>query len=434
MNSKKTLTRRGFLKGAAGAAAAPLLFQACATTRHGRSYPGPNDLINVAAIGVGWQGTGNMENFLRDQNCRVIAVCDIDAHHLLNAQGIVNRAYENQDCKAYKNFEEMFAREDIDAVSIALPDHWHAIPAIAAANKGYDVFGEKPIAHSWAEGRAMVDAIERNGCIWQTGSWQRSVENFHHACELVRNGYIGKVRRVEVGLHDGYSDYAKTADQTAFVPPPAHLDYDRWLGPAQVAPYCPARTHKNWRWIMAYGGGRIMDWCGHHCDIAQWGLGTDHTGPVSAEGTGEFNDPHPLYDAPTHYDVDCIYADGTVMNVSSKNLSGTKWIGEDGWIYVDRSETQASNPALLEHTIADSEIRLYHSRNHFANFLECIRTRRETITPAETAHRSATIGHLCNAAIYTGRKVHWNPETERVIGDAEASAMMYPEYRKPWVL
>lgn len=432
--TKKTITRRGFLKGAAAATAAPLLLPACATTRHGRRYPGPNDRINVAVVGAGWQGTSNMEGFLQNKDCRVIAVCDIDAHHLRGARDIVNRTYENQDCQAYRFFEEMYAREDIDAVSIALPDHWHAIPAIAAAERGFDIYGEKPLAHSWAEGRAIVDAVEKNKCIWQTGSWQRSVENFHHACELVRNGYIGKVHRVEIGLHDGYSDYAKTRELTEFTPPPPHLDYNRWLGPAQVAPYCPARTHKNWRWIMAYGGGRILDWCGHHCDIAQWGLGFDHTGPISAEGTGEFNDPHPLWDAPTHYDVDCVYADGLVMNVSSGNRSGTKWIGEDGWIYVDRSETEASNPKLLEHRIGDHEIRLYKSRNHIANFLECIRTRQQTITPAETAHRSATIGHLCNAAIYTGRKVNWNPVTERVIGNREASAMMYPVYRAPWKL
>ncbi|HRD51386.1 MAG TPA: Gfo/Idh/MocA family oxidoreductase [Flavobacteriales bacterium] len=233
MSSRKNLSRRGFLKGAAAAATAPLFLPACATTR--RSHPGANDIINVVAVGVGWQGTSNLEGFLGNNTCRVIAVCDIDAQHLAATQAMVNKAYGNQDCKTYHRFEELYDREDIDAVSIALPDHWHAIPAIAAAKKGFDIYGEKPLAHSWAEGRAIVDAVDKNNCIWQTGSWQRSVDNFRHGCELVRNGYIGKITRVEVGLYDGYSDYAKTGDQTAFVQPPAHLDYDRWLGPAQVA-------------------------------------------------------------------------------------------------------------------------------------------------------------------------------------------------------
>ncbi len=434
MSMKKTFTRRGFLKGAATAAAAPILLPACTTTRNARMYPGPNDIINVAALGVGWQGTNNLEGFLKDKNCRVIAVCDVDQEHLANSQKMINATYENQDCKTYNNFEEMYDREPIDAVSIALPDHWHAIPAIAAAEKGFDMYGEKPFSHSWAEGRAMVDAIEKNNCIWQTGSWQRSVENFHHTSELVINGHIGKVHRVEVGLHDGYSDYADTGNLTAFGPPPAILDYDRWLGPAEVAPYCPARVHKNWRWIMAYGGGRIMDWCGHHVDIAHWGLGFDRTGPVSAEGTGVIPDIHSLWDAPTEYDVNCIYANGTVINVSSKNAGGTKWIGENGWIYVNRGTTEASDPKILEHVTGDNEIHLYKSKNHISNFLECIRSREETITPAEVAHRSASVGHLCNAAIYTGRKVNWDPDAEVVIGDEEASAMMFPTYRKPWTL
>ncbi|MCF6286607.1 MAG: gfo/Idh/MocA family oxidoreductase, partial [Candidatus Hydrogenedentes bacterium] len=243
-----------------------------------------------------------------------------------------------------------------------------------------------------------------------------------------------KVHRVEVGLHDGYSDYAKTGHLTAFGPPPAYLDYDRWLGPAPVAPYCAARVHKNWRWNMAYGGGRIMDWCGHHCDIAHWGLGLDRTGPISAEGTGVIPDRKGIWNSPTEYDVDCTYADGMVMNVSSKHPGGLKWIGDEGWIYVTRGKTEASDPKILEHVVGDDETRLYYSRNHIANFLECIRSREETITPAEVAHRSASVGHLCNAAIYSEQKVNWDPDAEVVSDNQVASDMMYPDYRKPWTL
>lgn len=427
------MNRRTFLKTTA-AVVGPMILAGCATTRKGERRPPPSERVVMGAIGLGWQGPDNLGRFLGRKDVQVIALCDVDQNHLAAVKATVDRTYENTDCATYSRFEELLARSDLDAVSIALPDHWHAIPAIAAAEAGLDIYGEKPLSHTLAEGRAMVKAVERNQRIWQTGSWQRSVRDFHRAAELVRNGRIGKVKYCEVGLGGGYEDYAGTKDKTAYGPPPPELDYDRWLGPAPMHPYCPARVHKNWRWVMAYGGGRIMDWTGHHLDIAHWGLGLDRTGPVLLEGTGVIPEPGGVWDAPPEYDCTATYEDGVVIRISDKYPMGAKWFGETGWIFVDRGTLEAEPKSVLKEVIGDNEIRLYQSRDHFGNFIECVKSRNETISPAEIAHRSASVGHLCNIALYTGRKIRWNPKTEEILDDPAATAMLSPTYREPWTL
>ena len=217
-----------------------------------------------------------------------------------DARDIVNRTYGNRDCAVHHDFRELCRRRDIDAVSIAVPDHWHALLSISFARAGFDIYGEKPLSHTFAEGRAICEAVRRYGRVWQTGSWQRSVANFHRAAELVRNGRIGKVLRVEVGLPEGHYDFAGTFGQEALVPAPPELDYDFWVGPAPFVPYCKARVHMNWRWNMDFGGGQLMDWVGHHVDIAHWGLGFDETGPVEIEGVGEFP-TRGIYNSPSRY-------------------------------------------------------------------------------------------------------------------------------------
>lgn len=427
----KVINRRSFLKRASLAAAGPLVLAGCATgSKRGRA---PSDKIAIGAIGLGWQGPDNLGQFLMNDDVQVVALCDVDRNHLMDVKDLVDRKYGNQDCAVYAHFEELLARKDLDAVSIALPDHWHAIPAIAALDAGLDVYGEKPLSHTLVEGRAMCGAVKRNKRIWQTGSWQRSVANFHRAAELVRNGRIGKVKYAEVGLGKGHADYAKTQGQTAFGPPPPELEYARWLGPAPEAPYCPARVHKNWRWIMDYGGGTLLDWVGHHLDIAHWGLGLDRTGPVSVEGTGVIPNEG-LWNAPTEYDCTCTYADGLTIRIGSQFPGGTKWVGDKGWLFVTRGEIEAEPKSILDEKIGENEIQLYKSKNHVKNFIECIRTRKETIAPAETAHRSATVGHLCNIAIYTGRKIRWDPDKEMIAEDPGATAMLSPQYRAPWTL
>lgn len=426
---KMTLTRRSFLKSATIAGSAVLA--GCATTR-GKRTPA-NDRVVMAGIGMGWMGLANLDEFLKRKDVQVVAVCDVDKNHLAEGQNMVNTAYGNKDCVTYEKFEDLFARKDLDAVMIALPDHWHAIPAIAAANAGLDVYGEKPLSHSLMEGRAMCDAIKKNKRIWQTGSWQRSVKDFRRAAELVRNGRLGKVKYVEVGLGGGHTDYTKLGDQTTPCAPPAELNWDRWQGPAATREYCPAIVHKNWRWVMAYGGGTLMDWVGHHLDIAHWGLGLDHTGPVSVDGTGVIPTTG-VWDSPPEYDCTCTYADGLVIKISNKYPMGCKWVGDKGWLFVTRGEIQADPISIRKEKIGDNETRLYASDDHYENFIECVKSRKETITPCETAHRSASVGHLCNIAIYTGRKIKWDPEKEKIVGDDEASKMLYPNYRAPWKL
>jgi predicted dehydrogenase len=430
--------RRDFLKtipaAIAGVAGFPTIVQASALGKSGSAAP--SNRIVMAGIGFGMMGIPNMQAFMEKDEVQWIAVCDIDKVHLKQAQDLVNEHYGNNACATYHDFRELYARKDLDAVSIAVPDHWHAILSISAARAGLDIYGEKPLTHSLVEGRALCDAMRRYGRVWQTGSWQRSVANFHQACELVRNGRIGKILRVEVGLPEGHYDFARTFGQWNIESPPAELDYDFWIGPAPYIPYCKARVHMNWRWNMDFGGGQLMDWIGHHLDIAHWGLGFDYAGPVEIQGRGEFPTSG-IYNSAMRYWVEAKYADGTPIILAGgypEIQGGTKWIGEYGWIWVDRGgfETQPAN--LASEVIGPNEIRLYKSRDHYQNFLDCVRSRALTITPSEVAHRSASVGHLGVIAIETGRKIRWDPATETIIGDPEATRLLSRAYRKPWQL
>lgn len=433
MSLQQRLSRRGFLQRAAAAGAIlgfPAIIPAAARGADGR--PAPSNRITVGAIGVGGQGNGNLGGFLGDPRCQVVAVNDVDQNHRERTQRRVHEVYNNQDCAAYADFRDLVARDDIDVISLATPDHWHAIPAIMAARNGKDIYGEKPFSHDLREGRAMVDAVQQYGRIWQTGSWQRSTGDFRFACELVRNGRIGKVHTVEVGLPTGGG-----GGTAPFSDPPPHLDYDFWCGPAPWAPYSSDRTHWNWRWQMDYGGGQLMDWIGHHGDIAQWGLGTDTTGPV------EFTPMHAefpqtgIWDAATRYRIECTYANGVkliVQNAEGPHRMGAKWIGSDGWVWVDRGGFDTEPKSLMREQIGADELQLYRSTNHIGNFIDCVLSRRPTITPAEVAHRSASVGQLCVIAITLGRKLRWNPDTEEILDDPAASALLGRAKREPWCM
>jgi predicted dehydrogenase len=434
----KKMNRRQFLKRlsvtAVGAAGFPSIVPASVLGKSGA--PVPSNRIVMAGIGFGMMGIPNMRSFLEKDEVQWVAVCDVDENNLMQARDIVNEKYGNKSCAVCHDFRELFQRRDIDAVSIALPDHWHAIPVIAAAQAGFDIYGEKPLSHDLMEGRAMCNAVKRYNRIWQTGSWQRSVANFHRACELVRNGRIGKILKVEVGLPSGHTDFGRTAGQEAIESPPSSLDYDFWIGPAPYAPYCPARVHKNWRWIMDLGGGQLMDWVGHHVDIAHWGLDFDTTGPVEIEGYGEFP-RRGLWNSPTRYYLKAKYADGTPMIIAGGHReirSGTKWIGEFGWVWVDRGGLEAQPAHILNDFIGPDETRLTKSRDHYQNFLDCVKSRRQTIAPIEVAHRSASVGHLGVIAMELGRKIRFNPETETITDDPVATRLLSRAYRSPWQL
>jgi predicted dehydrogenase len=391
----------------------------------------------MGCIGVGNMGTSNMKAFLEKPEVQIVAVCDVDATRLEDARSAVNRKYNTKGCAAYGDFRELIARNDIDAVSIAAPDHWHALIAVAAVREGLDVYGEKPLGYSIVEGRAIVDAVHRYGAVWQTGSWQRSVRNFRHACELVRNGRIGKVHTVRVGLPDAYS--INDNGGYAIAPPPKALDYDFWLGPAPRAPYCPNRCHWNFRWISDYAGGQLTDWAGHHCDIAQWGMGTELGSPVEVEGVAGYpRATDGLFDTPTGYRFVCTYAEGFTMIVADRKQQpkgmGVQFEGTDGWIWVDRDGMDASPASLLTSVIGPNEIHLYRSDDHHQNFLDCVRSRETTITPAAVAHHSIMIGHLGMIAMKLGRKVRWDNTAERFLNDAEADRLLSRPMRSPWHL
>lgn len=395
----------------------------------------PNETVTVACIGAGWQGMNNVHSFLDLPAARVVAVCDLEPAHREKARLTVNAKYGNSDCRSTPHYEELLADPRIDAVALSLPDHWHGLAGVHAARAGKDIYGEKPLAHNYAEGQAIRDAVRRHQCIWQTGSWQRSLPQFRHACELVRNGRLGEVRRVEVGLPGGYNDFAGTMTQDTPCPPPPDFDYDRWLGPAPAAPYVPARLHKNWRYHLDYGGGLLLDWIGHHVDIAHWGLGLDDTGPVEVRGTGTFPGSCRAWNAPAMYRVEARYASGLTMMIEgdeTKIRRGTRWIGERGWIYVDRNAFEAEPHSLLTEKLRPSEIRLPVSPGHHQQFLDCVRTRAATLTPPDVALRSATPGYLGLISILLNRTVRWDPAAEQILDDPVAARLLSRPMRAPY--
>ena len=433
MPDKRPLNRREFIQSATVAGVGASLFTIVPASALGRDNkrPAPSNRITLGCIGVGGQGNSNLGAFLNEPDCHVIAVCDVDKNHARDTKKRVDGHYANTDCTEYADFREVIARKDIDAISLCTPDHWHAVPAVLAASSGKDIFGEKPISHCLMEGRAMADAVKKHGRIWQTGSWQRSVENFRQGCELVRNGRIGKVVRIEVGLPTG-----SPCGPVQFKDPPPELDYNFWVGPSRMLPYCDQRTHWNWRWQLDYGGGQLMDWIGHHGDIAHWGMGWDNTGPVEVEGTGQYPDTG-IWDAATTYYFVAKYRGGVEMHVANGGnkgvRSGTKWIGADGrWVWVDRGGFDANPKSLLTEVIGPDEIQLFRSPGHHRNFLDCVKSRQTTIAPAETAHRSASIGHLGQTAMLVGRKIRWNPDTETILDDPGATRLLTTPMRAPW--
>ena len=458
----RNFSRRQFLKAAGAAVVLPAILPGCVTGRGGKTPP--SGKITMGVIGWGMQGPANTRNFLAEEDCRVVAVCDLDKNHLRAGVDTVNENYQNKDCAAHHDYRELLARPDLDAVMIAIPDHWHALVATEAARRGLDIYGEKPLARTIAEQQAIVRAVEKHGVIWQTGSWQRSQPTFHKAAEIVRNGLIGDVTRVEVGLPSGFIDFAHDAAELqaklsalpggntdlslvrpgtpawdlAVSPPPAELDYEAWIGPSRMEPYIKQRVHMNWRWNYNLGAGQLLDWVGHHCDIAHWGLDFDRSGPSEIEGHGEFPAPDALWNTCTKYRIELKYPRNITFIIAGGHpdiRSGTKWIGAKGWVWVDRGGFDASNPDWKKgRNLPEAlrKVKLYESPGHWRNFLDCVKSRRPTIAPVQTAHHSAIPGHLGLISMLTGRKIRWSVKHERIEGDAEATQLMSRTYREPW--
>ncbi|MBM3883713.1 MAG: Gfo/Idh/MocA family oxidoreductase [Verrucomicrobia bacterium] len=346
----------------------------------------------------------------------------------------INQSYGDQGCTQEADFRDLIARKDLDVLCIALPDHWHSIAAIRAVRAGKDIYGEKPLALTIREGRIMADAVHGSSCVWQTGTQSRSDARIRFACQLVRNQRIGKLQRVEVGLPAG----PRTGPQPP-MPVPEGFDYELWLGPAPWSPYTEKRCHWNFRWILDYSGGQLTDQGAHSIDVAQWGAGTEESGPVEVEATGEFpNDG--LWDAAVTYRVECRFANGVTMGIGTPThyRGGVRWIGDAGWVHLAGGNLEAHPQHLLWEQFGPGEIQLYESaggrQGHRRNFLDCVKTRARPASTIEVAHRSITLAHLGNIAMQLGRKLRWDPVAEQVLGDPNANRMLWRPMRAPWGL
>jgi len=433
MSEKRNIGRRNFLKRASLTAfGAPYIVPSSVFGANA-----PNNRLTLGCIGVGGMGTHDMQKFLDRSDVQVTAVCDVDTLHRLKAKEIVEKTYAGKQrsgnyrgCDHYNDFRDIIDRKDIDLVLIATPDHWHAIPAITASNAGKDIYCEKPVSLTIQQGRAMCDAVRRNGTIWQTGSWQRSVDQFRTACELVRNGRIGQLQTIYIGL-----PLWDLINQQPEMPVPEGFDYNFWLGPAPWAPYTEKRCHFNFRWFLDYAGGLITDWGAHHCDIAHWGMGTDTTGPIEVEGHGQFSEDG-FSTVAKSFLVRCTYENGVILEVATtdKHKQGVKFTGDEGWVFVSRKELDTEPKSLQTSVIGRDEIHLYRSNDHWGNFIDCVRSRKQTITPVEVAHRTITVCHLGNISMLLKRKIQWDPESERCVNDPEADRMLGRSMRSPWSL
>jgi predicted dehydrogenase len=435
-------TRREVIaSGVATAALAPMFVPTSAF--------GANDKVSMALIGCGGMGNGNMRAMFNFPDVQFVGVCDPHEKNLQATAGRVNKKYGGSDCKTYKDFREVCANKDIDAVIVATPDHWHGLAAVEAARSGKDIYCQKPMTHLFTEGRILADAVKKNKRIFQVGSQQRSGHFFRLAATLVRNGYIGKVEKFEVGLPTGNKNPPKPSDAGT---KPADLDYDLWCGPSPMIPFHQKRFHFHWRWHLNYGGGQLMDWIGHHNDIAHWGMGYDETGPVEVEAKGfEYPADLSVWNAAWRYEIHCKYADGVTSTIkfnqtnNGGNTQGARWYGDKGSIHVSRRgftvyDKDGKKDAEASKTVRAKDydtgpLKLYKTPGHERNFIDGVKSRKECICNAETGHRSISPGHLGLASQAVGRKLKFDPKTETVVGDDAADKVLKAlPYRAPWKL
>ena len=422
----KRISRRQFVRGAAAGLALPYIVPASVF-----GADAPSKKITIGFIGMGGHGTGwNLDYYLKLPASRVVMVCDVEGYRMRKAKAIVDAAYGNEDCAMSKDFREVLARKDIDAVMISTPDHWHTLISVMAARAGKDVQCEKPTL-TINEGKVLIQTIRKLGRVFQTSTEDRAVVEYHRMAELVRNGRIGKLQKIEVILPKQPGDPGDPTPQ----PVPQDLDWEMWLGPAPYAPYTKDRAQGTFRWIWDYSGGVICDWGAHLFDTAQWGNDTERSGPVEVEGTGTYWEGG-LYNTVKDYDVTYRYANGVVMTCKPGNPS-IKFIGTDGWVGNTgwRGPVEASSKEILESKIGPGEVHLYtNPAGEHDDFLKCVKSRKDPYFPVDIGHRVSTVCHLANIAIKVGRKLKWDPVQEQFIGDSAANAMLFRPMRAPWTL
>jgi predicted dehydrogenase len=431
----KRLTRRLLLKRttqlAASTIAVPYIVPSSALGKDGSVVP--SERLTMGAIGIGGQGMHNLKNFLTCDDLRILAVCDVDTNHRIKAKQTVDSAYGNKDCSAYNDFREILGREDLDTVLIATPDHWHAILSIQAAKAGKDIYCEKPISLTIAEGRAVADTIKRYGTVYQSGTQRRSNACFRFAVDIARSGMLGRLRILHCYYHNG-----PTCPPQKPEPVPEGFDYNMWLGSAPYEPYTPLRCHANFRWIYDYSGGQLTDLGAHFNDLAQWANDSQYTGPVEYEGWAEFPKDG-LFNTPVHFEVVATYADGVKMiyhdeTEPGRGPRGNKFVGDEGWVSVDDTgKITASSDAIMQ-KLKGPQRGYEYMTGHHRNFLDCVKTRQTPISSAEVSHRSVTTCHAGNICLRLGHKLRWDPAGERFVNDDLANRMLERTKRSPWSL
>lgn len=426
------LNRRAFLQHTAGGVAAALAFPSLVPA-HVLGANAPSKRVAVGHIGVGGQGSGLMDGFLKLPQGQSVAVCDPIQERREAAAKTVETHYASaagrasyKGCQAYRDFRELLARPDIDAVVIASPDHWHVPLGIAAVRAGKDVYVEKPLGVCMEQDKAMRAAVRLHGAVFQYGTQQRSFsQHCGFACELVRNGYIGELKAVHVLAPNG-----STGGVAAPQPVPAGLDYDLWLGPAPVTPFTQDRVFGTGRWfIYDYAIGFIAGWGAHPLDVAHWGY--PHI-PVEWEGTGRIP-TEGLFDTVVDWDVRGRYASGIEFTLKAGS-DKTTFVGTKGWVAASRGGISAEPESLLEVKIKPEEVHLLQDSNHYRDFLDCVLTRRTPASNIDSAVQSDFMSHLGDIAIRAGRKIRWSPEKETIVGDDTAARMMRRAMRAPWTV
>ncbi len=419
----------------------------------------PGNRINIGAIGTGRISRGHdLPGLWRYDTARIMAACDLDSRRVEDARTLVNGHYtkttgkEYNGVTTYSDYRELLANKDVDAVVISTPDHWHAIIAIHAVQAGKDVYLQKPASLTITEGRALSDAVHHSGRIFQIGSQQRSSPQFRYAAELVRNGRIGQLKTVYIGLPGD-----PEGDDEPVMPVPANLNYDMWLGSTPVVPYTEKRVHPQndygrpgWLRCEQFGAGMITGWGAHHIDSAHWGMDTEYTGPIEVWGSAEFPKKG-LWDVHGPFRTEAMYANGVHMIISGEFPNGIKFEGTNGWIFVSRGNESvtdsdpvaklqdsralaASDPRIIKSVIGPDEIHLYESKEHHGNWLDCIRSRQQTIAPVEVAHRACSACLIHHMAMKLKRKLIWDPAKERFTNDPEANAMLSRPQRAPYTI
>ncbi len=426
-------TRRDFVRSTGIVASALASFPSIIPARV-LGDTAPSKVLNVACVGVGGMGTSHINQLKERDTVRIRAVADVDAVFARTAADVVDRQYGSSDCKVYGDFREVTRHKDIDLITVATPDHWHALPAIDAIRHGKDVFVEKPLTLTVREGQALVSELRRHNRIGQTGTQQRSSEKFHYAAELIRNGRLGRIEHIDV-LIPANNMFAGATWKPE--PVPAGLDYDFWLGPAPYAPYTAQRTHYQFRFILDTAGGQTTNWGAHYLDIAQWALGTDESGPVEVDGHGVFPTSG-LFTAPTRVDLRYLYASGVTMRMRTRTdgvFDGNIiFRGSKGTLNVSRSRLQSDPASILKEKIGDDEIRLYDSRDHFGNWIDCCKTRKPPVSDLAIGHKTNNICNIGNIVMLLQRKLKWDPVNEVFEGDAMANRMLDRPMRGPWSL